>query len=127
MIGKVGLKEYREMLPDFDLGLALMYTPHPSLLPIEMAAAGQVVVTNTCMNKTVEELENISSNFCVAEPTVPSVAAALGIAANRVSDLAARESGAQVNWSQDWDQTFSPELLNQVQQWFPEVKLETPA
>ena len=79
------------------------------------------------MNKTVEELENISSNFCVAEPTVPSVAAALGIAASRVSDLAARESGAQVNWSQDWDQTFSPELLNQVQQWFPEVKLETPA
>jgi hypothetical protein len=127
MIGKVGLKEYREMLPDFDLGLALMYTPHPSLLPIEMAAAGQVVVTNTCMNKTVEELENISSNFCVAEPTVPSVAAALDAAVKRVPDLAARESGAHVNWSQDWDQTFSPELLKQVQQWFPEVKLETPA
>ena len=124
MIGKVGLKEYREMLPDFDLGLALMYTPHPSLLPIEMAAAGQVVVTNTCMNKTVEELENISSNFCVAEPTVLSVAAALDTAANRVSDLVARESGARVNWSQDWDQTFSPELLKQVQQWFPVVELE---
>jgi hypothetical protein len=125
MIGKVGLKEYREMLPDFDLGLALMYTPHPSLLPIEMAAAGQVVVTNTCMNKTVDELENISSNFCVAEPTVKSVAAALDVAAKRVADLAARESGAHVNWSQDWDQTFSPELLNQVQQWFPEVKLKS--
>ena len=124
MIGKVGLKEYREMLPDFDLGLALMYTPHPSLLPIEMAAAGQVVVTNTCMNKTVEELENISANFCVAEPTFTSVAAALDVAAKRVSDLAAREAGAQVNWSQDWNQTFSPELLNNVQQWFPEVMLK---
>ena len=124
MIGKVGLKEYREMLPGYDLGLALMYTPHPSLLPIEMAAAGQVVVTNTCMNKTAEELENISSNFCVAEPTIPSVAEALGVAANRVTDLAARESGAHVNWSQDWDHTFSTELLNQVQQWFPVVKLE---
>lgn len=123
MIGKVGLKEYREMLPDFDLGLALMYTPHPSLLPIEMAAAGQVVVTNTCMNKTVKELEHISSNFCVAEPTIPSVAEALGKAAKRVNDLPARESGAQVNWSQDWDKTFSPDLLKQVQQWFPAVKL----
>ncbi len=123
MIGKLGLKEYRERLPDFDLGLALMYTPHPSLLPIEMAAAGQVVVTNTCMNKTVAELENISSNFCVAEPTVPAIAAALEQAVNRVDDLAARESGAQVNWSQDWDQTFSPDLLNQVQQWFPVIKL----
>jgi len=126
MIGKVGLKEYREMLPDFDLGLALMYTPHPSLLPIEMAAAGQVVVTNTCINKTVDELENISSNFCVAEPTIPSVAAALDVAANRVADLAAREAGARVNWSQDWDQTFSPELLKQVQQWFPVVSLKNP-
>lgn len=123
MLGKVGLKEYREMLPGFDLGLALMYTPHPSLLPIEMAAAGQIVVTNTCINKTEQELENISSNFCVAEPTIPSVAMALGEAATRVADLSARESGAQVNWSQDWDQTFSPALLNQVQQWFPTVKL----
>ncbi|NOY16907.1 MAG: glycosyltransferase family 4 protein [Gammaproteobacteria bacterium] len=124
MIGKLGLKEYRERLPDFDLGLALMYTPHPSLLPIEMAAAGQVVVTNTCLNKTVAELENISSNFCVAAPTVHAVAAALEKATNRVDDLAAREFGAQVNWSQDWDQTFSPDLLGRVQQWFPVVKLE---
>ena len=126
MLGKVGLKEYREMLPGFDLGLALMYTPHPSLLPIEMAAAGQLVVTNTCINKTVEELLKISSNFCVAEPTIESIAIKLGEAANRVADLPARESGAQVNWSQDWDQTFSPELLNQVQQWFPMLKLEKP-
>ena len=124
MIGKVGLKEYREMLPDFDLGLALMYTPHPSLLPIEMAAAGQVVVTNTCMNKTVEELENISANFCVAEPTATSIAATLDVAAKRVPALLAREAGAKVNWSQDWNQTFSSELLNHVQQWFPEVRLK---
>jgi hypothetical protein len=124
IIGKLGLKEYQEVLPDFDLGMALMYTPHPSLLPIEMAAAGQVVVTNTCMNKTVAELEKISSNFCVAEPTVASVAAALDTAVKRVDDLPARETGAQVNWSQDWDQTFSSELLNQVQQWFPMLKLE---
>lgn len=124
MIGKLGLKEYQEMLPDFDLGLALMYTPHPSLLPIEMAAAGQVVVTNTCMNKTEMELEKISSNFCVAEPTVPAIATALELAVSRVDDLAARESGAQVNWSQDWDQTFSSDLLSQVKQWFPVIKLE---
>jgi len=124
MIGKVGLKEYREMLPEFDLGLALMYTPHPSLLPIEMAAAGQVVVTNTCINKTTEELKKISGNFCVAEPTFSSVAAALADAAVRADDLTARESNAHVNWSQDWEQTFSPDLLKQVQHWFPSVKLD---
>ncbi len=125
MIGKVGLKEYRKLLPEFDLGLALMYTPHPSLLPIEMAAAGQVVVTNTCINKTAEELEKISENFCVAEPTFSSIATALADAADRADDLVARESNAHVNWSQDWDQTFSKGLLKQVQQWFPSVRLAT--
>ena len=125
MIGKVGLKEYREMLPDFDLGLALMYTPHPSLLPIEMAAAGQIVVTNTCINKTVEELEKISANFCVAEPTFTAIADALAKAEERTDDLESRELNAQVNWSQDWDQTFSVSLLKQVQHWFPDVKLDT--
>ena len=32
---------------EHDVGLALMYTPHPSLAPIEMAAAGMLTVTNT--------------------------------------------------------------------------------
>ena len=111
------------MMPEYDLGLALMYTPHPSLLPIEMAAAGQVVVTNSCMNKTTSELKAISSNFTVAEPTITSVARALGEAAQAVDDLPAREAGSRVNWAQDWDQTFSAELLAQFQQWFPAVRL----
>ena len=38
---------YAELLREHDVGLALMYTPHPSLVPIEMAAAGMLTVTNT--------------------------------------------------------------------------------
>lgn len=124
MLGKVGLKEYRELLPGFDVGLALMYTPHPSLLPIEMAAAGQVVVTNSCMNKTTEELGRISTNFRVAQPTIESVATTLGEAAIAASDMPAREAGSRVNWSQDWNLTFSPELLADVKRWFPSVQLQ---
>ena len=37
---------------EHDVGLALMYTPHPSLVPIEMASAGMLAVTNTFENKT---------------------------------------------------------------------------
>lgn len=122
MLGKVGLKEYQAILPTYDVGLALMYTPHPSLLPIEMAAAGQVVVTNSCMNKTVQALEDISSNFVVAEPTIPSVAAALVRAATQADDMAAREKGSMVNWSQDWDRTFSDNLFSIIQTWFPVVQ-----
>ncbi len=120
------LAEFRDLaeLAEMDLSAAVYDGDTPAPIRAAVREAGQVVVTNTCMNKTVEELENISANFCVAEPTVTSIAAALDVAAKRVSDLTAREAGAQVNWSQDWNQTFSPELLNHVQQWFPEVKLK---
>ena len=43
---------YAALLRDHDVGLALMYTPHPSLVPIEMASAGMLTVTNTFENKT---------------------------------------------------------------------------
>ena len=45
-----------------------MYTPHPSLVPIEMASAGMLVVTNTFDNKTAEALAAISPNLIPAEP-----------------------------------------------------------
>ena len=38
---------YAQLLREHDVGLALMYTPHPSLVPIEMASAGMLTVTNT--------------------------------------------------------------------------------
>ena len=43
---------YADILRAHDVGLALMYTPHPSLVPIEMASAGMVCVTNSFENKT---------------------------------------------------------------------------
>ena len=49
------------MLRDHDVGLALMYTPHPSLVPIEMASAGMLTVTNSFENKTPERMTAIST------------------------------------------------------------------
>ena len=67
----------RELLREHDVGLALMYTPHPSLVPIEMAAAGMLTVTNTFETKTADALAAISPNLVAAEPTLESVVAAL--------------------------------------------------
>ena len=47
-----------------------MYTPHPSLVPIEMASAGMLTVTNSFENKTPEAMAAISPNLIAAEPTV---------------------------------------------------------
>ena len=49
-------RRYGRILRGFDVGLALMYTPHPSLVPIEMASAGIVTVTNIYANKTAKAL-----------------------------------------------------------------------
>lgn len=117
MLGKFGLSEYKQRLMEYDLGLSLMYTPHPSLLPLEMAAAGMWVVTNACENKTQEELSRISSNLLAPEASIAGVAGALGWAAEQVGDLQARRSGASVNWASSWDEALDEDTMALIIQW----------
>ena len=105
---------YAELLRDHDVGLALMYTPHPSLVPIEMASAGMLTVTNTFENKTPQALAAISPNLLAAEPSIDGVAGALCDAAARVGDVDRRARGSRVRWSREWDETFDERLLDRV-------------
>ena len=105
-------RSYAELLRRHDVGLALMYTPHPSLVPLEMASAGMVTVTNSFENKTADRLRALSANFVVAEPTVESVAAALGEAVARTDDPAARAAGAaEMRWPRSWPEAFDERVL----------------
>ncbi|HEY5188846.1 MAG TPA: glycosyltransferase [Solirubrobacteraceae bacterium] len=114
MLPRAGQSAYADLLRDHDLGLALMYTPHPSLVPIEMASAGMVTVTNSFENKTAETMAAISSNLLAPEPTVDAIAQALATAAGRATDYDARAAGAAVDWSRDWQDSFGPRLLVRV-------------
>jgi hypothetical protein len=105
---------YAEMLRDHDVGLALMYTPHPSLVPIEMASAGMLTVTNTFENKTAEAMSAISSNLIAVEPSLEGVTAGLRQAVARASDAEARERGSEVRWSRDWRRSFDDALMARV-------------
>ena len=105
---------YGAMLREHDVGLALMYTPHPSLVPIEMASAGMLTVTNSFENKTAAELTAISPNLIAAQPTVASIAEALVQASGAATDFPRRIAGSEVAWSQDWERSFSDELLDRV-------------
>ena len=91
-----------------------MYTPHPSLVPIEMASAGMLTVTNTFENKTADALAHISPNLIAAEPTIEAVADALLAATAAADDAARRVRGSRVDWSRDWDASFDDELLTRV-------------
>jgi len=117
MLGKFDLAEYRRALLDYDLGLSLMYTPHPSLLPLDMAAAGMAVVTNSCINKTVDELSRLSTNLIGADPHIDGVTRALRRGRERADDPAARREGARVNWAGEWDACFHDELMGKLDTW----------
>jgi hypothetical protein len=106
--------DYGRMLAGHDVGLALMFTPHPSLVPLEMASAGLLTVTNTYDTKTAADLEALSGNLIAAEPTIEGVAAGLATAVGRAGDGGARVAGATVEWSTDWKDSFGDPLIAQV-------------
>jgi hypothetical protein len=115
LIPRTPQAEYRRLLRSFDVGLALMYTPHPGLVPIEMAAAGMSTVTNTFENKDAAALRRISANLIPAEPSVEGVAAALAVAETRTERFEERAQGSQVGWATSWDDALDDELLARVE------------
>ena len=114
LLPRTGQRAYARMLREHDVGLALMHTPHPSLVPIEMASAGLLTVTNSFENKTPAALAAISGNLICAEPGIDSVAGALVAAAAAVEDVARRVDGSRVAWSRDWDESFGDALMERV-------------
>jgi glycosyltransferase involved in cell wall biosynthesis len=115
LLPRAGQDDYAALLREHDVGLALMYTPHPSLVPIEMAAAGMLTVTNSFENKTPEAMTAISPNIVAAEPTVEGVAGALVEAVAGVDDFQRRVDGSRVGWSDDWDRSFDDGLMERVE------------
>jgi glycosyltransferase involved in cell wall biosynthesis len=114
LLPRSGQAEYAALLRDHDVGLALMYTPHPSLVPLEMASAGMLTVTNCFENKSAQALTAISSNLIGAAPSVGGIAAAIQIAAAAAGDTRRRLEGAGVDWSTSWVQSFPDEMLERI-------------
>jgi hypothetical protein len=106
---------YAQQLRDHDIGLALMYTPHPSLVPIEMASAGMLTVTNSFENKTAEAMSAISPNLITADPTIEGIVDGLRQAVEGAGDTRRRIEGAQVSWSRDWGDSFGDEVMERVE------------
>ena len=106
--------DYAELLRGHDVGLALMYTPHPSLVPIEMASAGMLTVTNSFENKTPEAMAAISGNLVTVEPSIDGIVEGLRDTVANVGDATRRATGAQVRWSRDWDTSFDTDVMGRI-------------
>jgi hypothetical protein len=106
--------EYRSLLREHSIGLSLMDTPHPSLVPLEMASAGMLVVTSTFENKTAESLRAISENLIPVEPTLDAIKGGLADAVAGIDDTEGRIRGSRVDWSRSWQDSFDDPLVGRI-------------
>jgi len=114
MARRMPLHEYQRFVPGHDLGLCLMYAPHPSVPPFEMASAGLPTVTTAYDNKPAEVLRRISNNLFAADTTIDSIVGALRAACLQAEDAEARVAGANFEKVCTWNQSFSPELIESL-------------
>jgi len=108
---------YASLLRESDVLLSLMLSPHPSYPPLDMAASGGLVVTNSFANKTADTLTSFSENIVVVDPTVESIVRGLGVAACRVDDWGARRLHAAIDLPSTWDKSLEailPALLERL-------------
>jgi len=98
--------DYAELLGSVDLGLSLMYTPHPSYPPLDLVASGAVVVTNRFAGK--QDLSGYSSNLICVDLDKDALVDALQRAVALVQDASLREQNYRNNGLlTDWHQVFA--------------------
>jgi hypothetical protein len=111
---------YAEFLRGTDLGLSLMLSPHPSYPPLELAACGAEVVTNSFGVKTAERLRELAPRLRVALPEIDAVTTELLAAAaaieQRIStsgDALPLPQASQLTGlvPSDWETAFAPVLV----------------
>jgi WsaF, C-terminal domain/WsaF, N-terminal domain len=101
--------EYLGLVRRMDMGLSLMDTPHPSYPPLDLAAAGAVVVTNRHGPKT--SLARYSDNILCVEPTVEGLKRGIADAVELAADGARRRANhARNRLGRDWEAAFEPVL-----------------
>ena len=100
---------YADLAGTIDLGLCLMYTPHPSYPPFDLAASGAVVVTNKFANK--QDLSNYSRNIICAELNTDALVDALREGVALAEDREARRRNFATNGlGVDWARSFEEAL-----------------
>jgi hypothetical protein len=88
------LKVYKESLHTYDVALILMESPHYSMLPIDLALSGCIVVTNTYKTKTKEKLSKISENIIGSDFDTESMLESIKLAISNSENLESRYKNA---------------------------------
>jgi beta-1,2-rhamnosyltransferase WsaF-like protein len=109
-------EDYGALLGSSDVLLSLMLSPHTSYPPLEMAAAGGLVVTNTYGPKTSAALAAISPAIHAAAPEVEPLVEALRETVLAVSRPRSTNEVAPLALPGTWDEALRDALPWLVQQ-----------
>ncbi|THD42627.1 MAG: hypothetical protein E7774_14830 [Bradyrhizobium sp.] len=103
----MGWREYKTFLTSIDAGFVLMYTPHPSYPPLDLAAMGVPVLTNQCGLKT--DLARYSANILSAPLAPQTLVEGLGRLIALAEDRDRLEKNlAEDHICRDWAQALDP-------------------
>lgn len=103
--GQTTYDEYYRLLSHTDIGLALMYSPHPGHLPLEMPFAGIPTITNSLGSFRKPWVTGLE----VVPPTADAIADALTSALAQAGDLKAHTPGA---WMHSLGSTLDDALIH---------------
>jgi SAM-dependent methyltransferase len=100
---------YAGVVRGVDLGLALMDTPHASYPPLDLAASGAVVVTNTCGVK--QSLDRYSRNIITVPTGIEDLCHGLAKGVALSADTSTRlrnleQSGLERDWQTTLESTI---------------------
>lgn len=101
--------DYAATLRGIDLGLGLMYTPHPSYPPLDLAASGAVAITNRFGAK--RSLSQYSANILCVGSGLDALLEGIAQGAQLAADLPTRRRNyMQSGLVRDWTAAFGPAL-----------------
>lgn len=115
LVQNVNLAEYSAVVRKMDLGLCLMYTPHPSYPPLDLAASGAVVVTNKYGNK--QNLDYYSKNILCQDLNVDSLVRGIDKGVKLALNHDARSNNFRENRIlRNWKTSFE-DVLSRLERW----------
>jgi hypothetical protein len=108
LVQNLGWHDYQRLLRSMDLGLSLMASPHPSYPPLDLAAAGAAVVTNTYGSEK-QSLDHYSHNIITCDPSLPSLINGIGQGVALAEDAERRAANHRAGqFLTDWTAVFAP-------------------
>ena len=111
---KMNSAEYAKLLSGTDVGLSLMYAPHPGLVAYELAKAGAKVVTNTFGIRSDKFIRSISENLVPCAPTIEGIASGIEQAILGLEDIESRLRGAQIPAPHAWDEVYNDNFFSSI-------------